>query len=366
MKTLNNHIRQFICILILCFCAANIYGENSKYIRECKIEKQNGKYGITFQGQQLVPFEYDKITPCKDRYYKVQQNNLFGICTPVFLDKKQIENYNVRYPVVEINVSGNNKYIYIANTVECVYDAIEDFDNDYILLKKNEKIGLVNQYGSTVIPCQFDKIERNSTYLYVTNNKKQGIFNRYGSTILPCRYDEIQKINNRYYVKINGKQGIFNQYGSTIIPANYTEILETDNKFLVQNGDKEGIFNQYGSTIIPCKYDDIRKEGNFYYVYNEGKQGILNQYGSTIIPCKYDDIKQTGKKYCVKNDNLYGIFNEYGSTILPCKYNKIDFLANGQYITYNEGKKQLYNAHGSFISDYSENNVIYSTSSEEK
>lgn len=399
MKTIENYISRFICVLIFCFCINSVYAGSNKYIQECKIEQQNGKYGITFRGQQLVPFEYDNITLYKEGHFKVRQNNLFGIYTFVCQDEKQRGNYKISYPVVEIDLPMNNKYIYITHNVECLYDAIEDFDKDYISLKKDDKIGLLNQYYSTILPCRFEKIERNNPYLYVVSNKKQGVFNtygstiipcqydeitkkgslfylvkdglkgvfnQYGSTILPCRYDEITNTENNYQVKANGKYGIFNQYGSTIIPCRFEKIQKVDNHYYVEENGKQGVFNQYGSTIIPTNYTKILKTNNKYLVENENKQGIFNQYGSTIIQCKYDEIKETGNKYLVRNDNLYGIFNVYGSTILSCKYSKIDFLANGQYITYIGDKKQLYNAYGSLISDYPDNEVIYSTSFPQK
>lgn len=85
MKIKINKLGQFVYISILCLFTITVYAQDeSKYIRECKIEQQNGKYGVTFQGQQLIPFEYDKIEFLPNGQYlvygdgKKQRYNAYG------------------------------------------------------------------------------------------------------------------------------------------------------------------------------------------------------------------------------------------------------------------------------------------------
>ena len=115
------------------------------------------------------------------------------------------------------------------------------------------------------------------------------------------------------------------------------------------------------NTIIPCIYENQQKEKNHYYVWKNGKKGIINLYGNTIIPCKYDEITPQNNRYVVKTGDKYGVINTYGNTVLPCRFSKIEFLSNGNYVGTEGSSKQLYNAYGSLLSDYSNKNVIYST-----
>lgn len=334
MKIKINKLGQFVYISILCLFTITVYAQDeSKYIRECKIEQQNGKYGVTFQGQQLIPFEYDSVTLWNEQNFKVQQNNLYGIYSIGIVDKKDESHISKQETIARIDIPEKNRYIYSINSIECSYDTIDEFDNNHFMLKKAHKIGLINQYCTTIIPCRFDEIKTVGNDYYVKMGGKQGIINIYGTTMLPCRFDEIKTIDNNYYVKM---------------------------------GEKQGVINIYGTTILPCRFDEIKTVDNNYYVKENGKMGIINIYGTTLIPCQYNEIKNINNIYCVKKEYNYGVINKYGTTILPCKYDKIEFLPNGQYLVYGDGKKQRYNAYGSFISNDSDNNVIYSTASEKE
>ena len=141
----------------------------------------------------------------------------------------------------------------------------------------------------------------------------------------------------------------------------YTAIYREGKNYRVENGRQQGLFNYYGNTILPCQFESIREENNYFFVTKTGKQGVYNRYGNTVVPCRYDEVLAIQNKFVVKNGNHYGVINQYGTTVLPCRFNKIDFLGNGNYLTETEESKQLYNAYGSLLSNYSSNNVIYST-----
>lgn len=98
-----------------------------------------------------------------------------------------------------------------------------------------------------------------------------------------------------------------------------------------------------------------------FHVTVGGEKGLFNTYGSTILPCRYDEITSLKNRYIVKKNNTYSVFNNYGSTILACRFEKIELLSNGNYMATLNGEKSLYNTYGSFISNYSNNNVVYST-----
>jgi len=111
----------------------------------------------------------------------------------------------------------------------------------------------------------------------------QGIVNTYGSTIIPCRYNKIQQEGNIYYVTANGKKGIFNRYGSTIIPCQYDEIISLGHRYIVKRDKKFGVYNQYGSTILPCQFQKIECLNNGHYVTTRDKsQQVYNAYGALL------------------------------------------------------------------------------------
>lgn len=316
---------RLICVLLFVLYFGSSYGQrHDDYFEKCQIVEQNGKFGILLENRLSVPYEYDEIIPQPDSFFKVKKGQKYGIITYFYSRDKfrfSMGNDAAIFPL-------KRGYVLLQLALPCQFDKIEDFDDQYLLLRREGKLGLANHYGSLLIPCRFDKLESRDNSIWVTAADKHGVYNRYGSTILPCQFEKIEFRDNVYYVVRDLNQGIYNRYGSVIIPTQYTDIREAGNTFWVEKGELKGVVNRYGSTIIACRFNEISRKGENYYVSREGK---------------------------------YGVFNRYGSKILPCNFEKIECMANGQYIASQGGNKKLYNAYGSFLGGYSEANVIYST-----
>ena len=155
------------------------------------------------------------------------------------------------------------------------------------------KVAPCRQFGSTrtddlVIAAHnyekhFGRLKELSKGDAVTFTDMEGIVNTYGSTIIPCRYNKIQQEGNIYYVTANGKKGIFNRYGSTIIPCQYDEIISLGHRYIVKRDKKFGVYNQYGSTILPCQFQKIECLNNGHYVTTRDKsQQVYNAYGALL------------------------------------------------------------------------------------
>lgn len=297
--------------------------EPNTHFNECRITEQNGKYGISLGNQLVVPCEYDEIFPQHTTFFKVRKNRKYGLIHYYYSKNKR----NICHTACHI-VPFRKGYVTLQPTLACEYDEISDYRDNF---------------------------------LHITRGHQTGILNYYGSVVIPCRYEKAELQDNHFWVEAQGKQGIYNRYGSVIIPVRYTAIEETSEYYLVEQGKLKGIINRYGSVLIPCRYTLVRNEGKSFYVEDNGQCGIYNLYGSVVIPCRFDEIRRIDKRYFVRQNKSYGVYNQYGSVVLPCRFSKIECLANGQLVASSQGKWQLYNAYGSLLGEYGDSEVIYST-----
>lgn len=153
---------------------------------------KNGKHGlITEEGEILIPFEYDEA-------FGFDENNI----TLAIKDGK----------VGAISI--NNEI-----TIPFEYEAITNNpaaafkEYEVVFLEKNNKIGAINKNGEIVIPFEYDLAYKKTTLLYdgepythyytqlnnfydygvivLKKNNKCGVIDKDNKTIIPFDYDEI-------------------------------------------------------------------------------------------------------------------------------------------------------------------------------
>ena len=208
---------KFLHLLLFLFCFGSIYGQSfsDSYNKDCKINGHDGKYGITFQGQQAIPCEYDAIKKLSNSCYLTQKGSKSGLVKVMFFKTNYRVNKNDNTQTFRVKKG----YINISEVLPCEYDIVEDTGNGSLRLMKGKKTGIANHYGNIVVRCEYDQVEMRNNNYYVTQGDRQGVFNRYGNTIIPCKFTAIEFQNNNYFVS-NGKlKGVYNYYGNTIIPC---------------------------------------------------------------------------------------------------------------------------------------------------
>ena len=303
-------ISTLIFLLCVTFAFAECY---DNHFDECRIERQNGKYGIVIDKQLAIPYEYDEIVPQHNCFFKVRKGRKYGIISYFYEEHKR----DGRFPKeIDRPIALKKGYAWLYLSLACEYDKIEEYENQYLQISRDDRKGIVNYYGTLVLPCRFEKIELSNNFFWVSSEGLYGIYNRYGSTIIPCRYNQIELTDRCFYVCRDRLKGVYNRYGSVIIPCQFSQIECKDNAYYVTKGKYQGIYNLYGSVIVPTQYTSIYKEGGKYLVENDSLKGIVNTYGSTVIPCKYNTIEYEDGVYYVSAGGKYGIYN----TSLPIQF----------------------------------------------
>lgn len=193
---------------------------------------------------------------------------------------------------------------------------------NYYLLFENNKYGIIDKSGNTIIEPIYDIIEipnpSKGVFICKNNyNTESGeyniqVFNETGNQILYQYYiveaiklNEVQGNGNyektvlKY--KSEGKYGLIDFNGNKITKPIYDSIdgFEcNEGLLLVKKSDKYGIININGATVIKAKYDEIRSDG---YCTNENKSGYI--VGKrTDKGMRYGYIENKTRKQLLKNE----------------------------------------------------------------
>ena len=213
--------------------------------------------------------------------------------------------------------------------------------NSIVWVEKDGKLGIYNDDGKELQPCDIDKayilteynsIELSYTdcpstdYIYIVRNGLTGLIS--GSTfetIIPCMYEHLSPIkSNKAFYKVNGKWGIIDTSNKTIQLAIYDNV-EID-----------------GSTLSEQKMPSMAFQSNMY-VRNNGKVGMLKANGEDFIPVKYDSLGMYSDNMLVaKVGDKYGFLNEEGKESVPFVYSQAHNYSEGLAAVVNENGKYLF------------------------
>jgi hypothetical protein len=197
------------------------------------------------------------------------------------------------------------------------YSSMDELPNGNLLVKLDNKIGIINAKGEQIIECLYDNLELTDTGdIKIINTpidnicQKSFYINQYaladtnGVCLTEFKYDKIEGVTNGLYIVTkNNIKSILNQTGDTIytLPNGANITFFHDNSLLleiIQYGTDKlyGIINFNGQIIVPAIFSHIKllPNGNFKVTrksYIESFFGIYSSEGTIIAECKYKSIK---------------------------------------------------------------------------
>ena len=199
---------------------------------------KNGKYGIiNFEGQEVLPCEYDEITALK-------------------------------------GVKSN------------------------FIVKKAGKVGLVNEVGQTIVNTEYKNVialkdEYKSEYIIVNTENKYGLISTSGTVLIEAKYDQVKYIGSSHLfaVKESETWKLFDTEAKKIvIEDKYKNIVEakSENIIVVNEDGKYGVLNKDYTEKIKPQYEDLKYAFSIYYIAKkDGKYGIINSENETVIEFEY-------------------------------------------------------------------------------
>lgn len=145
----------------------------------------------------LIPIEYDQIDVLND-YFKVERNNKIGLFTkngemllPAFYDGLTVDSYGLK-------VRKGGKYGLLKSDGEVIipviYDELMHFNDGFSRVKKGNYYGMISEFGNLEIPCEYDNLglQFRGDFVGAYKNNRWGVLNKRGKTVIRFRYEKIR------------------------------------------------------------------------------------------------------------------------------------------------------------------------------
>lgn len=208
---------------------------------------------------------------------------------------------------------------------------------DLVVVGKDDRYGVVDLEGRTVIPLQYDWVfpALNGERFLLFSDTLMGIADRSGRMVVPMEYDnelyaEEGAVTFRYGLIVmskGGKQGVLDTAGRTVVPMVYDEwIWLVDSNLMTLQGYDHQIRQPYeilmqldGDTVIPPQRFINWWDGNLFRVQNDKELwGLYDHSGRVVVACQYDYIGYPHNGLAtVKKGGRTGVIDSRGREVIP-------------------------------------------------
>ena len=352
-----------LAIVIGTFNLPVVYAAESK-IRYGAALKDGKLYSIEINGESATTTLCDESNPIGKGYkgnYFIMPSNITGERFYKIFDKygKNIETLSSKeYYIKAFKADGEGNKEYGGTELNKAYDFVvftsRDDENAINYIYTNEKGLFINKYDEEV----FEKSEKDG--LVVKKNDKMGVINKLGEEVVNCEYDDITFIDG--YIAVADKDekiectDIRNKKKleyDRIYTTSFALGSKKERYRAVVKNKKCGIINSTSKEVIPVQYDNMAIDSDGFRVIKNNKFGFLDLKGKIILPCKYDYLGEfseglalSGRKY----DWTY--INKKGKKVLHFKYETMGNLSNGLIPAKYNGKWGYINKKGKKIIDF--------------
>ena len=153
---------KLIYTLIFLLCTTIAFAAPfDNHFGECRIDRKNGKYGIVIDKQLAIPYEYDEIVPQHHCFFKVRKGQKYGIISYFYEEHKR----DVRFAKdSDRPIALKKGYAWLYLSLACEYDKIEEYEDQYLQIFRDDRKGIINYYGTRILPCRFEKIELSNNF----------------------------------------------------------------------------------------------------------------------------------------------------------------------------------------------------------
>ena len=217
----------------------------------------------------------------------------------------------------------------------------------YFTVYSNEKYGVINSKGETIISPQYDEM------IVIPDDDKD---------VFICTYD-VDYAGETYQAKaINAKgETLFSQYEKVESISNIdaqNNLWQEEDVLKVEKEEKIGLIDLKGNEILPCEYEEITAMPgvkNSLLTKKEGKIGLVDNTGTIIIPNEYAEITTLTDNYAdgyiVKSaEGKFGVITPNKTQVLETIYDKIENVyGNSMYAVEENGTKKIINNKGDII-----------------
>ena len=273
------------------------------------VQKDQAQGVVDLEGNNIVPIDYDSI-----------------IIGGKYIDAQKGEE------TVVFDSNGNN-----LNTDILSYNQVSDLA---IVIDKNNNYNIVDSSGNKKLKENYTYIEYfNNNYFIVTKDGKTGVIDGNGNVVINLEYDAIQAIDGT-----NVLQAIkTNENRTDIIDSNMNihegivnaNVVKKDNYIKVYSETEMKYYDLSGNEIT---YKSLYPNNTLYASTNNGKWGLVDSNGEVVVNYDYDMVtEQNGNVFGVKKDGVWQVIDTSGELVSDNKYNLswLDVTFLGEYYKIN-------------------------------
>ncbi|MCK5702495.1 MAG: WG repeat-containing protein, partial [Cyclobacteriaceae bacterium] len=205
-------------------------------------------------------------------------------------------------------------------------------------------------------------------YSIIEKDHKKGLVNKKGRVLIPVEHDDLgwtnggtKLLENVIGFKKDGLWGILNTKNEKVTEPVYTSLTRFSENWIVASKKLPynssivyGVINAKGNAEIAFQFHGLRIHNNQLiasihenenYLY-----GILNDKAKPVISIKYDRIEIIADNlYEVTSNELVAVFNSDGDNLTDFSLDSIQALENNYVLTFQNGKRGLIANDGGFI-----------------
>ena len=238
----------------------------------------------------------------------------------------------------------------------CEYDHIETLKSitDNLLVEKDGKVGLVNGKGQTIINIEYNSVQTlkdgyKNEYLVSNESGLYGVISTVGNEILETKYEEIKYINSSevYATKLNDVWQLTNSKGEALQTSDGEEFISVKGENVVVNASgKYGIEKTTGEEILPKEYDELKHAFSIYYIAKkDDKFGIVNVNNEQVKEFEYINmylVEEGNFIVAEKTETESVVFDEALSEKVSGVISELN-IDKGYIKVFTDGKYKYYN-----------------------
>lgn len=338
---------------------------------------KDGKYGIIdFNGQEVLPCEYDEIAALKgtSNNFIVKKDGNVGLVnekgqTIINTEYKDILTLKEGYKNEYIIVNSDNKYGLISTSgtvlIEPTYEEVKYLESSNLFAVKQDntwKLMDLSEKKIIIDKGYEDFVEAKSDNIIVKKNGKYGVTTKAKEEKIAPQYEDLKYAFSIYYIaKKDGKYGIINLDNKTVKEFEYKTMTYVENGGFIQadktdtetvifdnnlgqrvtgivseiNADKGYIkiytnneYKYYNFKLEEKSSSDLLTSNTLFLSKKDGKYGYVDKTGKVIVDYIYEDgTEQNSKGFAaVKKDGVWGSIDKVGAVFCEPSVNLDDSI----------------------------------------
>lgn len=268
------------------------------------------------EGKQILNTEYDYILISGDKINTKKDNNL-----------------------IVYDINGNIQDSQKNNTILATKD-----ENYFITINEDEMFGVTNKNGEVIIENNYSYIEYAfNNYFIVTKDNKTGVIDNEKNEKIPLEYSSIQNISNTKMLQAiknssNITTEIYNENLENILTMDNAEITIKENYIKVNDKKNEKYFSNTGKELSS---KEVYPNNNLLSYKENEKWGYVDREGNIKVQAIYEKVTEFNEYGFagIKKEGKWGVINSEGKVIVEPSYtiqwDEPDFI--GSYLKLNFG-----------------------------